>query len=299
MPSSISSNQDMAFFRSRQSEIVVAPIFGKSEVTMARISCRQPGHGMIDPHIHEDAFFVAFNLQDYQGNLWVDNRHVDFKTSRAGNFTIYDYRRTWTAEMKSTFDGLGFHIPRSALTLYEEELGGRAIDTFAAKPGQDIEDEVVKGLAQACLPSLSSTTPACRLFQDHVAAVMTFHLCKTYGGLRQSKPIQGYLAPWQKRRAIELLEENLSSDISIEAVAAECGLSRGYFIKAFGLTMGHPPYRWVLLRRIEKAKEMLLGTRFSISEISFLCGFADQAHFTRTFTSRAGIPPAQWRKTIQ
>lgn len=78
MPSSIASNQDMAFFRSRQSEIVVAPIFGKSEVTMARISCRQPGHGMIDPHIHEDAFFVAFNLQDYRTRRL---RPIDFTIS--------------------------------------------------------------------------------------------------------------------------------------------------------------------------------------------------------------------------
>ncbi|WP_170295228.1 AraC family transcriptional regulator [Paracoccus aestuariivivens] len=286
----------MEFFRARQADIVIAPIFGKSEVTMARLSCPHAGHGVIDPPLREDAFFLAFNLRDYEGHLWVDDRKVDCTISRRGNFTIYDYRRSWLADMKSAFDGLGFHIPRAALIAFEEDLGGCRIDTLDVAPGQDIEDDVVKRLIGACLPSLDVPNGASRLFQDHIAAILTFHLCTTYGNREIRTPARGGLAPWQKKRAIELLEADLAADLSLSCVAAACGLSQGYFTRAFRHSVGHPPYRWVLLKRLEKAKELLRTTEIPIAEIAYLCGFCDQAHLTRVFSTRMNTTPGQWRR---
>ncbi|CAN7694363.1 AraC family transcriptional regulator [Rhizobium sp. LjRoot30] len=288
----------MDFFRARQADIVIAPVFGKSEVTMARLSCIRSGHGIIDPPVHEDAFFLAFNLRDYEGDLWVDGKKVDSKISRSGNFTIYDYRRMWLADMKSSFDGLGFHIPRSALTAFEEDLGGRRIDTLHAVPGRDVEDDIVRGLIRVCLPAVHNPASASRLFQDHVAAVLTFHLCTTYGSQSTQPPVYGHLAAWQKRRALELLEANLATDVSLSSVAEACGLSQGHFTRAFRLSVGHPPYKWVILRRVEKAKELLRTTKLTIAEVAFLCGFCDQAHLTRIFRAKIGTTPGQWRRAL-
>lgn len=174
-------NQGMDFFRAKQTATIIAPVFGKSEITMNRISCATPGHGLVDPHEIEDAFLMAFNLRDYSGDLWVDGKKIDYRLSRSGNFTIYDYRRTWGADMKSPFDGLGIHIPRSALKAYEEDLGGKRIDTLHGEPGRDVDDNVVKGLIKASLPVLNTPGGSSRLFQDHIAALLTFHLCTTYG----------------------------------------------------------------------------------------------------------------------
>lgn len=49
----------------------------------------------------------------------------EYQTIEAWDFTIYDHRRTWLAYLKSSFDGLGFHIPHAALMDYEEDLGGK------------------------------------------------------------------------------------------------------------------------------------------------------------------------------
>lgn len=297
MRTSSITNQSMEFFRAKQLDIVIAPIFGKSEISMARLSCVTPGHGVIDPPAYEDAFFLAFNLRDYEGDLWVDGKKVDTKVSRNGNFTIYDHRRSWLADMRSPFDGLGFHIPRSALDAYEEDLGGKHIDTLHAVPGRDIEDDVVRQLVGACLPVLENPSRATRLFQDHIATILTFHLCATYGGTNLRKPPQGALAPWQKRLALEMLEENLTTDLPLSAVASACGLSRGYFTRAFKVSTGHPPYRWVILKRVEKARELLRLTDLTIVEVAFICGFCDQSHLTRTFTAHVGMTPIQWRRT--
>ncbi|WP_313293102.1 AraC family transcriptional regulator [Rhizobium rhizoryzae] len=296
MTTAPASNQSMEYFRARQQDVLIAPVFGKSEISMARLSCMKPGHGVIDPPVHEDAFFLAFNLLDYDGDLWVDGKKVVTKRSKSGNFTIYDHRRTWLADMKSSFDGLGFHIPRTALAAYEEDLGGKHVDTLHAPPGKDIEDDVVRGLVRACIPVLTDRCNATKMFQDHIAAILTFHLCATYGNASIRKPVQGVLAPWQKKRAVEMLEADLAADLPLAAVAAACGLSQGYFTRAFRLSTGHPPYRWVVLKRVERAKELLRLTDITIAEVAFVCGFCDQAHLTRMFAAKVGMTPAQWRR---
>lgn len=298
MAQTASRNQEMEFFRAKQKRTIIAPVFGKSKITMTRISCATPGHGLVDPHEIEDAFLVAFNLRDYCGDLWVDGKKIDYRLSRSGNFTIYDYRRTWCADMKSPFDGLGIHIPRSALKAYEEDLGGQRVDTLHAEPGRDVDDPVVKGLIKACLPALANPYDTSRLFQDHIGALLTFHLCSTHGQIHLPPVAAGALAPWQVKRAMELLEANLTGDVAIETVAAECGLSISYFIKAFRLTTGHPPYRWLILKRLEKAKNLLRTTNLSLADIAALCGFCDQAHMTRSFSARIGATPGQWRKAL-
>ncbi|MGL3606373.1 helix-turn-helix domain-containing protein [Rhizobium sp. G187] len=290
------SNQSMEYFRAKRIDMVIAPVFGKSEISMARLSCGTRGHGVIDPPAYEDAFFLAFNLRDYEGDLWVDGKKVHTSVSKRGNFTIYDHRRSWLADMKSPFDGLGFHIPRAALKAYEEDLGGKHIDTLHAAPGRDIEDDVVRRLVGACLPVLENPGRATRLFQDHIAAILTFHICATYGGASLRKPCQGALAPWQKKRALDMLEADLTADVSLSTIASACGLSQGYFSRAFKLSTGHAPYRWVILKRVAKAKDQLRSTDLTIAEVAFTCGFCDQSHLTRVFTAHVGMTPLQWRR---
>ena len=121
---------------------------------------------------------------------------------------------------------------------------------------------------------LSTTSPGGR---DHVA--------QTYGGMRPvSRPARGGLAPWQERRAKEILSANLDGSVPLKEVARECRLSVSHFSRAFRRTMGVAPHNWLLTRRIEVAKEKLRDTGLSLSDVALACGFADQSHLTRVFT---------------
>ena len=61
-----------------------------------------------------------------------------------------------------------------------------------------------------------------------------------------------------------------------------------------------PPHRWLLQRRIEKAKALLGdGDEVAIAEVALLCGFADQSHLTRFFTAAVGVSPRVWRRSIR
>jgi len=103
------------------------------------------------------------------------------------------------------------------------------------------------------------------------------------------------LPRWQVSRAQEYLATHLGTSISVDDVAAVCGLSRAYFTSAFRRATGETPHLCLLRFRIERAKTLLTGP-LTIADIALECGFADQSHLTRAFAKQIGITPGVWRR---
>jgi AraC-like DNA-binding protein len=109
----------------------------------------------------------------------------------------------------------------------------------------------------------------------------------------------GGLGPWQKRRATELLSQNLAGRIRLSQLAQECGLSISHFARSFKASFGVSTHRWLVQRRIERSQELLMGTHESLADIGEQAGFSDQAAFTRAFHQIVGISPGRWRRDHQ
>jgi AraC-like DNA-binding protein len=136
------------------------------------------------------------------------------------------------------------------------------------------------------------------LFVDWTMLALACHIAQTYGGL-ETLPARGGLAPWQERRAKDIIEANLNGEVPLAQLAHECGLSTSHFSRAFKGTVGIPPHQWLLHRRIETAMQLLRNRQFSLPEIALACGFSDQSHFTRVFTRLSGTSPGVWRRLHQ
>jgi transcriptional regulator GlxA family with amidase domain len=107
--------------------------------------------------------------------------------------------------------------------------------------------------------------------------------------------VSGGLAPWQLRLARDTIDANLEEELSLEQLAHECRLSVTHFAKAFARSTGIPPHRWLMQRRVDVAKDLMLTTDSSLVEISLKCGFSDQSHFTKVFAEATGETPGRWR----
>jgi len=129
------------------------------------------------------------------------------------------------------------------------------------------------------------------------ALAPTAHATRTYGkiDIARRRP-RGGLAPWQRRRAVALMDAHLDGSVRTADLARECCLSTNHFTQAFKTSMGLTPHRWLLARRVDKAKEVLLDPARTLADIALICGFADQSHFTRVFSTLVGCPPGEWRK---
>jgi AraC-like DNA-binding protein len=113
---------------------------------------------------------------------------------------------------------------------------------------------------------------------------------------RRAGPSRPGLAPWQLRRVTALLMAISEKSPSVTRLAQECGLSARHFSRAFARSTGLPPHRWVLERRIEMAKRLLMDPAKSLADVALACGFASQSHFTRIFSDRVGRSPGLWRR---
>jgi AraC family transcriptional regulator len=154
------------------------------------------------------------------------------------------------------------------------------------------------GLANALLDQVELANERSALFIDHVALAFFAHIMSTYGNASVPDDLtSGRLSPWQLRRALDFLSAHLSGDPSVAELARECGLSSGYFSRAFRQTMGVTPHQWLIRKRVERARQLLLGNGLGLADIALVCGFVDQSHFTRVFARLQGESPGKWRQT--
>lgn len=104
------------------------------------------------------------------------------------------------------------------------------------------------------------------------------------------------LLPWQRRKIMQFIEEHLTETIKVDQLAALTKLSKTYFSRVFSAAYGESPYNYILRRRMELAKELIVETDLALSEIALDCGMADQAHLCKTFKKVFGTTPNYWRR---
>lgn len=104
------------------------------------------------------------------------------------------------------------------------------------------------------------------------------------------------LPGWRLARVIDFIEANMSEAISLADLAATAALSRAHFAVQFRLATGCKPHDFILLRRIEAAKRLLVETPDGLAEIALTVGFQTQAHFSTVFKRFVGDTPGGWRR---
>ena len=97
------------------------------------------------------------------------------------------------------------------------------------------------------------------------------------------------------KEALNYIEQNFQNDISVEGIAAFCGLNRTYFGRIFKETVGSSPQQFLLNYRMTKAAELLKLTTLSVSDIGNAVGYPNQLHFSRAFKNVYGVSPREWR----
>lgn len=280
--------------------MLVTRTLHKSAMTVTELKCDRPNFGVTKSIPYEDAYLVALMVRECPDHdLWVDGRPVAVTPLAAGDVMLYDLKRDPIARMRSPFHSLHFYLPRKALDNIADEAGVPRIGDLHYQPGIPIDDPVVRQLLSSLIPAMAKPEDVCPVYVDHVALALGAHVAHAYGGMQVAqRPPVGGLAPCQERRAKELLSANLGGEVSLNQLAAECGLSVHHFARAFRISTGAPPHRWLLKHRVERAKELLRNSTSPLADVAFACGFADQSHFTRVFTAVVGVSPGAWRRML-
>lgn len=285
--------------RAEQAHTVVTRALRTADMAVTETRCDEPLVGMSDSIQREDAYLVALSLRDFpHRQYWEDGRQMPVQSLRAGQVDFHDLRRDPVALLDKPYHDLFFYLPSDALHAIADDVNAPRIGDLNHSSAV-VDDVTILSLGRAVLPALSRPDQASQLFVDHVLFALALHVAQTYGGMRSlPQPMRGGLAPWQEKRAKEILTANIDGRIPLKEVARECGLSVSHFSRAFRRTIGAPPHGWLMAHRVEAAKAKLRDRRLSLSQVALACGFADQSHLTRVFTSIVGVSPGAWRRAI-
>jgi AraC family transcriptional regulator len=173
-----------------------------------------------------------------------------------------------------------------------EDLGGDP-DKVALKAAFQLREPRLESVAWAIKAELESVAPSDRLYAESLGVALAVRLI---GGADRASRVQlsegQMLSPAQCRKLTEFIEANLDQSISLLDLASVANLSVSHFKTLFRRTFGTPAHQYVVRRRVERAKLLLLSGSGSLSEVALATGFAHQSHMARCMRRVLGLPPS-------
>jgi AraC-like DNA-binding protein len=140
----------------------------------------------------------------------------------------------------------------------------------------------------------SESADASRLEKASRLTQAIYQLALRHG---QSKRLteQRALVPGIVKRAREYIDAHLSDNPSLDSIANAAGMSPYHLLREFKKAIGVAPHAYLMQRRVEQAKHLLLQNR-PIRLVAFEMGYHDQGHLSREFARFFGVPPGLARR---
>ena len=193
---------------------------------------------------------------------------------------------------------LQVYVRRSVYEGAVAELFGCDASAAEIVPRFGISDPLLEQLALALADALRSGAFRDGLYIDTVAQMVAVHLARAHSV--QSGPAAAPAAltvPHQRmRHLIEFIEANLHDHLTLDVMATQVGISPLYLARAFKAAVGQSPHQYVLMRRIERAKELLRNTDMPIVDVALSVGFSSQSHLSHWMIRQTGVSPAAYRR---
>jgi len=135
------------------------------------------------------------------------------------------------------------------------------------------------------------------LAAESLANLLAVQLIRCVLAPRRPSRMPDRVLPRAKLRAvIEYIDEELDATPTLEQLAAVAHLSPYHFARLFKATTGLPPHRYVISRRVERARQLLLESDGrSLAEVALSVGFTDQSQFSNHFKRLIGATPRQFQ----
>ena len=248
------------------------------------------------PVVGERGYLVALQLKAIPFiEQFFGNKKVSSGSYPIGAVSVIDLQQEPACLLPNPFDALVLYVTQAALDEVAYAHHAPPVEQLVWPLGTF--DPVVYRLGELLFSSLKQPHQTSKIFLDHVLHALNCHFVCSYGRVTTpAAQFRGGLSLRQMRRATELLEAHMDGNITLQRVAEACDLSVSHFARAFKMTFRRPPHRWLIERRVARARDLMTNSRLPLADIAARCGFADQSALNRTFKQIHGVSPGKWRR---
>src|SRR5580700_2712093 len=227
----------------------------------------------------EKAYVVSVHLNHANSGeweLWTDDKYTKTGAWPVGGVAMCDLESNSSIRNPGPIDWIHYHVPRATLDALTDDARMPRVKRLYCVYGTP--DPTLHHLTQTILPCLNRPEMFSQLFMDSFTMTICSHLVGQYGQTPEAvSQFKGGLAPWQKRRVVELFKEHLDGEVKLETLAEECRLSVSHFARSFRRSFGTSAHRYLILKRVEIAKGLLSETNNSLARLQQDGGVNTQA----------------------
>jgi AraC family transcriptional regulator len=246
------------------------------------IGVAKPNHVAIDFTAHSKA---SFETRQHA-------RQIDIAPGAA--FIVGAEAIRWS-KLEEWNESLGMYPDMNLLQRLAQTTNARRIqlETLVNR-----RDPTLLGIAHAFKRACVAQQTISDIEASSLAHLLARRLLVTYCGIElpEAKLPGSKLSETAIRTVCDFIEEHLCTQITLEDLATLVHLSPFHFARCFKATIGLAPYQYIIARRIELAKRLLLTTTLNVAEIAWTIGYENTSHFRRLFTAHIGITPGVLRR---
>ena len=212
----------------------------------------------------------------------------------ARQFGFVPMRASSQWDLQGRPEVLTLYLRQAMVDRLAEEVFGRDPKRVELRAQLGVTDPLLEQLALALLRAMRDGERGADLYVDHLAQTMAVQVLRGHcSDIGAQAPATAMLVS-KFTRVLDYIDAAMDGELSLDALAEVAGMNPFYFARA--RRFGESPHRFVLQRRIERAKRLLSETETPLVEVALNCGFASQSHFASVFHRHVGVTPSKFRK---
>lgn len=212
-------------------------------------------------------------------------------TPPPGVFDIIPAGASWTLDYAAPVQLVSLRLTPALVAATADSLNLRGAIDLAPRFGA--QDLFVQHVLRSVAAEIDSPAAEARLYAESLGVALANRLLRNFpaGG----EPRRRTLSKPQMRRITALVEAELSEDLSLPRIAEAARVSVPHLTAMFRRTTGQSVHRYVMERRVERARALLRQGRLGTAEIASACGFSHQSHLARWTRRILGATPSEIR----
>lgn len=195
-------------------------------------------------------------------------------------------------DAESAYESLEIQVARGSLERVAGEMG-RAGSETRLRVRHMLRNDRILYLVQALDEDSRSDVPSGPLYAESIGVALAIQLL----GLSEDRvPRTGRLTNRQLRELCEYIDVHLDQPLTLSVLSRKIGASSSHLRAWFKMATGTTIHRYILRKRVERARLLLSQGRLSTSEVALAAGFSHQSHLARWMRREYGYTPGRVRK---